>query len=105
LVREKFLLRTVGLIQAKGKTKPTEVFTVIGERGPSDAATAWLAEYEEAVKLYRRRAFEDALKQFDLCRSTHPDDHLCARYRAECEALLKNPPGEQWNGVFVMSEK
>ncbi|HZV33296.1 MAG TPA: adenylate/guanylate cyclase domain-containing protein, partial [Verrucomicrobiae bacterium] len=106
LVREKFLLRTVGLIQPKGKTKPIEVFTVLGERGSiNPAAMDWFAEYEEAVKLFRRRAFEEALKRFELCRGKHPDDYLATRYCAECEALLKNPPDEYWNGVFVMSEK
>lgn len=106
LVREKFLLRTVGLIQPKGKTKPIEVFTVLGEKGAiNPAAMDWFAEYEEAVKLYRRRAFEEALKHFELCRGKHPDDYLASRYCAECEALLKHPADEHWNGVFVMSEK
>lgn len=107
LVRERFLLRTVGLIQPKGKTTPIEVFTVIGERESAEAVknAAWLAEYESALKLYRAREFSEAQKHFIHLHNAHPDDYLSARYAAECETLLKEPPGENWNGVFVMSEK
>src|SRR5262249_17483681 len=34
LVRERFVLQTVDYVQVKGKTRPTEVFTVAGERNP-----------------------------------------------------------------------
>lgn len=105
LVREKFVLRTVGLIQPKGKTKPVEVFTVLGERGANEKVPSWLVQHEDAVKLFRERKFGPALKLFGYCHALQPDDYLSGRYAAECEALLKETPGENWNGVFVMSEK
>ncbi len=107
LVRERFLLRTVGLIQPKGKTVPAEVYTVLGERGVDVDATleTWLAQYEAAVKLYRARAFTEATQQFENCLREKPVDYLCEMYVTECAELLKNPPDEKWNGVFVMTEK
>lgn len=105
LVQDKYVLRTVGLIQPKGKTKPSEVFTVLGERVASAKPDPWLAEYEAAVKLYRGRSFADALQKFKKCLEEKPRDLICERHIAECETLLKNPPDEKWNGVFVMTEK
>ncbi len=107
LVRERFILRTVDYVQVKGKTKPTEVFTVAGEKdgGDSRQEQAWLADYEEGVKRYRSRAFEEALRRFEDCLSRKPEDYLSAMYRQQCEALIKTPPDENWNGVCVMTEK
>jgi adenylate cyclase len=106
LVRGQFVLRTIAFVQAKGKTKPIEVFTVIGERGSVDPQIeAWLARYEEAVKLYRARQFAEALKIFQECLGTQPDDHMCATYASDCEALIQSPPDESWDAVLVMTEK
>ena len=107
LVRERFILRTVDYVQVKGKTKPIEVFTVVGEKNARMDAReeAWLADYEEGVKLYRKRAFGEALRWFEDCQHRKPEDYLSAMYRQQCEALIKNPPDENWNGVCVMTEK
>jgi adenylate cyclase len=107
LVGERFVLRTVGLIQPKGKNKPVEVFTALRERSEivDPKETAWLAQYEAAIKLFRQRAFADALQLFEKCLAAQPDDYLCAMYIEECAELLIHPPEEQWNGTFVMTEK
>ncbi len=108
LVRDKFILRTVGLIQPKGKTVGVEVYTVIAERGV-DAAdpkmAAWLVEYEGGVKLYRERKFMDAIDTFRNCLKEKPVDYLCQMYIQECEEMMQEPPDEKWNGVFIMTEK
>ncbi|HZQ47339.1 MAG TPA: adenylate/guanylate cyclase domain-containing protein, partial [Verrucomicrobiae bacterium] len=107
LVRERFILRTVDYVQVKGKTKPIEVFTVMGERSAvMDAEeTAWLADYEEGVRLYRQRAFGEALRRFEYCLRRKPADYLSGMYCLQSETLLKNPPDASWNGVCVMTEK
>jgi len=106
LVRDRFILRTVGLLQPKGKTVPAEVYAVISER-TSDADAkleAWLAEYEAGVKLYRKREFAAAREKFERCLAGQAD-YLCELYIKECQALIQNPPDADWNGVFVMTEK
>ncbi|HEX3798374.1 MAG TPA: adenylate/guanylate cyclase domain-containing protein [Verrucomicrobiae bacterium] len=107
LVRDKFILRTVGLIQPKGKTVGVEVYTVMGERGTAadEKIEAWLAGYETAVKLYRAQKFMEGIEWFKRCLEDHADDYLSQMYIKECEELLKNPPDAHWNGVFVMTEK
>jgi adenylate cyclase len=107
LVKDHFLLRTVGLIQPKGKTIPATLYAVMGERGADvDAALEeWVKAYETAVAKYRARDFDGASGHFRECLKARPGDYLCEMYLAECEAFLKNPPAIDWNGVIVMTEK
>ena len=105
LVREQFILRTVDLVQVKGKTKPVQVFTVLGERRPGEPDPTWLQRYEEGMRLYRERAFTEALALFRDCAQQQPEDYLIALYRQRAETLAADPPGPDWNGVSVMSKK
>ena len=104
LVRGRFFLRTVALSQPKGKTRPLEIFTVIGVR---DGATepAWLAKHEEAMRLYRARDFAAASGRFvDVLREL-PNDWLADDYLQKCRAFAKEPPPPEWNAVHVMASK
>ena len=107
LVQDHFLLRTVDYVQVKGKTKPVTVFTVISERGGSEAqaSTAWLQPYEEGVQLYRQRDFAAAAQHFAASLNSKPDDALSDIYRKRCAVLLAAPPDNSWDGVYVMTKK
>jgi adenylate cyclase len=106
LVGDTYILRLVDCVQVKGKTKPVDVFTVMGEgAGQTVSLPVWLARYEEGVRRYRQREFADAAKLFEVSVSNKPDDYLSAMYLARCRALIENPPGESWDGVFVMTKK
>jgi adenylate cyclase len=102
LVRDTFLLRTVDFVQVKGKTKPVDVFAVIGEK---ISTPTWLARYEDGVRLYRERKFSEAAGEFQESLSEQPEDYLTSMYLKRCQALIENPPGESWDGVFVMTKK
>lgn len=105
LVSEKYILRTVDSVQVRGKTKPVDVFTVCGEGGPETTSMpVWLARYEQGVRRYRQGAFADAMIDFRECLRRQPDDYLSALYLERCQSLLANPPGENWNGTFVMTK-
>jgi adenylate cyclase len=103
-VAEHFVLRSVDLITVKGKTKPVEVFTVLGER-PEDAEPAWLATHEEAMKLYRAGRFTEAAARWREVLTQCPEDGIAALFIERCEELAKNPPEEPWAGVFEMKTK
>jgi len=106
LVRERFLLRAVHLVQVKGKTKPIEVFEVLGERGtPEGHEQPWLAAYENGLRLYRGRKFSEAERAFEESLRLKPDDYITSLYLKDCRDFLEHPPGDDWNGVFVMKSK
>jgi len=106
LVSDIYILRLVDCVQVKGKTKPVDVFTVMGEgAGQTVSLPLWLARYEEGVRRYREREFAAAAKLFAESVRVKPDDYLSAMYLKRCEELVKNPPDESWDGVFVMTKK
>ena len=105
LVREKFLLRTVDLVQVKGKTKPVEVFAVVRERVVGEPDPEWLQPYEEGVRLYRQHEFSRAAVAFQDCVRKQPNDSLSNLYLRRSEALIAHPPGTDWDGVYVMTQK
>ena len=106
LVSDTYILRTVDCIQAAGKTKGVDVFTVLGD-GASQTVSLpfWLARYEEGVRLYRSRKFADAAKSFEECLNKQPGDYLSEMYLKRCKTFIENPPDESWDGVFVMTKK
>jgi adenylate cyclase len=106
LVGDTYILRTVEYVQVKGKTKPVDVFTVMGDGAAQTVSLpVWLARYEDGVKLYRERKFSEAALEFQECLRKQPDDYLSSMYLKRCQALIENPPDESWNGVFVMTKK
>jgi adenylate cyclase len=106
LVRDQYLLRLVDCVQVKGKTKPVDVFTVTGDgAGQTVSLPLWLARYEEGVQQYRRREFAAAARRFEESLRAEPDDYLSAMYLQRCRNYLAHPPGDDWDGVFVMTKK
>lgn len=105
LVRDCFFVRTVDLLQVKGKTKPVEVFTVVSERENGAAEPEWLASFEEGVRLYRQREFVAAASTFREASKLQGEDWLTEEYVRRAEAYIASPPGPEWNGVYVMTKK
>ncbi len=105
LVREAFVLRSVDLVVAKGKTRPIEVFTVLSERTPGVAEPAWLARHEEAVRAYRAGDFPAAESAWREVFADQPGDALSTIFLARCAELRSHPPGTEWTGVFKMRGK
>ena len=105
LVQSRFVLRTVGSVQVKGKTVPIRIFTVAADKQAGEQPPAWLPRYEEGVLLYRDRKFAEAEAAFVECLRAQPDDYISKMYRDECRELLANPPGLDWNTVVVMKSK
>jgi adenylate cyclase len=101
-----YILRTVDFVAVKGKTKPVDVFTVMGDGAAQTVSMpVWLARYEDGVRLYRERKFSEAATEFQECLRKQPDDYLSSMYLKRCQALIESPPDDSWNGVFVMTKK
>ncbi|MGB8170889.1 MAG: adenylate/guanylate cyclase domain-containing protein [Chthoniobacteraceae bacterium] len=104
-VREEFQLRSLDLIVVKGKTKPVEIFTVLGRRLPSSADPDWLAVHEEAMRRYRLGEFKTAAALWREVLAQAPGDPVSAVFLARCLELQKEPPNGEWTGVFEMKSK
>jgi adenylate cyclase len=104
LTHEHFVYRTVDLMIVKGKNKPVEVFALLSDR--SVPPPAWLESYHAAVKQYRHREFKEAIERFKFVQEQiSGGDFLCEMYLERCQAYLVNPPPENWDGSYTLSEK
>ena len=104
LTREFFVYRNVGAIAFKGKTKPIETFVVLSDR--TMPAPAWLAKYQEGVRLYRGKEFDAAVEKFqEAKREIGGEDYLCDMYIEECKNVLEHGVKPGWDGSFTLSEK
>jgi tetratricopeptide (TPR) repeat protein len=64
-----------------------------------------LEQYNKALALYKQRKFQEALEEFKKALQIVPDDEPSKLYVERCLEYIKNPPPEDWDGVFVMKTK
>ncbi len=107
LVRDEFYLRSVDVVQVKGKMQAVKAFTVLGEKSEPlpPGLPRFLELYEEGVSLFRKREFVRAKELFAQALEILPDDYLAADYLESCAELMANPPEDSWTGIKVMTRK
>ncbi|MFO0581764.1 MAG: adenylate/guanylate cyclase domain-containing protein [Anaeromyxobacter sp.] len=103
---DRFVFRTMDLLQVKGKNVGVPVFVLVAERGAlPPEEEAWLARWEEAVAAYRARDFAGARAGFVSLGAGRPADEPCRVYVERCDAFLAAPPPDGWNGVYELHDK
>ncbi|MDQ6808068.1 MAG: adenylate/guanylate cyclase domain-containing protein [Verrucomicrobiota bacterium] len=107
LIRDDFVLRSVARVQVKGKTKPSDIFTLIGSHSePADGEfLSRLEIYEEALQHFRERRFAEAKSLFSRFLEFFPKDALAIMYLARSVEYEQTPPNESWNGVEIFRKK
>ncbi|HEV2804826.1 MAG TPA: adenylate/guanylate cyclase domain-containing protein [Chthoniobacterales bacterium] len=107
LIRDEFDLRSVALVQVKGKTQPVEIFTMIGatkDRADSEGRER-LQTYEAAFRKFRERDFTQAKIFFSQFLEFYPDDALAKMYLERALEYEEQPPDAAWNAVEVFKKK
>lgn len=64
-----------------------------------------LEHYNLGLAAYKRRNWDEAIGHFRKALDTVPGDGPSEEYLKRCTAFRENPPGEGWDGVFVMTTK
>jgi len=100
-------LRSVARVQVKGKTKPVDVFTLIGARNEDGDPEflKWLESYEEGLEKFRARDFTRAKILFSRFLEFYPDDLLAKMYLERSLEYEQAPPDEAWHAVEVFKKK
>lgn len=107
LIHDEFHLRSVALVQVKGKTKPVEIFTLIGARNdPRDQEFLQRLEiYEAGFRKFRERDFTQAKILFSKFLELYPDDTLAQMYLERALEYLEQPPDQAWKAVEIFQKK
>lgn len=110
LVRGKFVMRQLDLLRVKGKKKPMAVFELLADV-PADPALADPAlgrrveQYEAGLKLYQQQRWDEAEAAFGGLFAEFPDDGPAKAMLDRVGKLRHNPPGPDWDGVYVAKDK
>jgi adenylate cyclase len=61
--------------------------------------------FGQAVGRYRSQDWEGAEARLQELLKSSPNSHLYQLYRERVDYFRANPPGENWDGVFVFQTK
>lgn len=100
-------LREIDLIRAKGLAQPIAIYesTAHYPDDVRDRLSRLATVYGEGVAAYRSRQWNDAIGCFEEALKRRPDDGPSQVYRDRCRYFRDTPPGEDWDGVWTMTEK
>ena len=91
----------------KGKTKPVAIYELVDyhtdETFPNMMGV--LQAFQYGLKAYRDGRFDQALKAFGEAHGLNSADAATQMYIERCRHLQADPPGDDWDGVWVMKSK
>ena len=109
--KDGFEWRELDYAIVKGKNEPVYVYELMSTKGNLPEGYAeMLKAYHKALELYRSQKFEEALEAFTYSdtledmfpgRNTNPS----REYIPRCKFFIENPPGEDWDGSWRLTEK
>jgi adenylate cyclase len=101
-----FVYRELDHVRVKGKDKPIAIYEPIGLTG--EVGKAMLDEiklFHEVRRLYREQNWDQAELQLMNLQRMSPGTALYGIYAERVTYFRKNPPGAEWDGVFVFQTK
>ncbi len=102
-----YRLREIDRVQVKGKTKPVDVFECLDYHNAQTFPNIMdvMGHFREGVTSYRAQDWDRAMRSFNEALKANPEDKMSEDYLARCEVMKLDPPGADWNGVWVMKSK
>lgn len=101
-VEQTLLTRLVGQFRFKGFDKVVEVYELIG---PMTTEPAWFADFRSALRLFQRRAWDEAEAGFVRVLSVRPEDGPTKYYMGLLARHRAAPPPAEWLGEVDLGEK
>jgi len=107
---ENFAVIQLDRIQVKGKTVPVDIYCVLGDETMNETPEfqAFRERHGEMLNAYKAQDWSAQTRILDECREmgkVHRLDVLYDLYVTRRDDYIANPPGEEWDGVFVATSK
>jgi adenylate cyclase len=94
-------------VVVKGKTKPVAIYEILDYH--TDASypqmTDALRLFKAGLMKYRKQEWPAAIAEFSEVLSLNDHDKSAKLYIERCKHFIANPPGAEWDGVWVMESK
>lgn len=103
-VKDSFVCMELDSVRVKGKLKPVKIFQLMGEDVPRSRREA-IDRFNNGLSLYLQQRWDEALEAFRSAAEIDRDLSAANIYMERCVKLKADPPGSDWDGVFVMKTK
>jgi adenylate cyclase len=102
-----FLLRELDFMRVKGKDLPVSVYEALDFHTPETFPnmSEVLASFARGLLAYRGRQWDGAVEAFKDALVANRNDRPSKIYLDRCAHYKANPPGDDWDGVWVLTEK
>jgi adenylate cyclase len=102
-----YRVRNIDQVIVKGKSEPVSIYEVLDHHTDDTFPNIMdvVSYFHDGIQQYRAAHFDRAIGQFRKALECNPNDKLSALYIERCQYLCKHPPGESWDGVWVMTHK
>jgi adenylate cyclase len=107
LLKGTYRIREVDRVQVKGKTQSVGVYEVLDYHTEESYPNLMevVNHFRDGLTLYRRREWEKAISRFNEALRLNPDENLCGMYIERCIRFRDEPPGDDWDGGWIMKTK
>ena len=106
-LRGTYYSREMDVVIVKGKTKPVSIYEILDyhteETYPN--LNEALRQFKSGLQFYRQQRWDEAMTAFGEVLALNPADKAASIYKERCEHLKQQPPGKDWEGVWVMDSK
>jgi PAS domain S-box-containing protein len=100
--------RELDYIRVKGKSEPQAIYELVGLRSEliSTQKLQVMEHYQKGREYYLKRMFARALSEFALIlEEIDPNDNATELHIERSRHFLTNPPPDDWDGVWTLTEK
>jgi adenylate cyclase len=107
MAKEDLIVRELDLVRVKGKTEPAKVFELVGlkEKGIPEKKQQIITTFNQGFECYLAQKWDDAIEHFNKAIAVNPNDGPSRSYIKRCEQFKRYPPGDNWDGVFILATK
>lgn len=101
-----YLYRTLDKVQVKGRSAAVTILQPLGLKEQVDEQEQlWQQQSEHALHVYHQAEFTEAEVLFRGLLQFKPDDKLSKIYLERIAHYQSEPPGSDWDGVWIHTEK
>jgi len=105
MVKDQMVLREVDRVRVKGKREPVRIYELLGEAPATPGQAAFIEAFSWGISAYQAQRWDEAIGRFREAVRLAGGDETSEIYVARCEAMRREPPGPQWDGVYEMHSK
>lgn len=107
MAKDLIITRPLDLLRVKGKREPVKVYELIAtvEAGVPDETLKLIDLFQKGFENYLQQNWQQAFNYFQQALAINRNDGPSRRYIQRCQIFHKNPPGDDWDGVYTLTTK